>query len=75
MGGAEERKKNEINDESYYTYRPSYAVAVRAPTASTCTPGTRHGLVGSGRCCQACPASASCIFCLFDHITELACYA
>ena len=31
--------------------------------------------MGSGRCCLARSASASCIFCRFAHITELACYA
>ena len=43
--------------------------------AATCAPGTRHSPVGSGRFCLARSAFASCIFCRFDHMTELPCYA
>ena len=42
-----------------------------AGRASTCTPGTRHGLVGPGGCRRARSASASCIFGRFGQMAEL----
>ena len=57
------------------TFRPSARSPGGAPMATACMPGTRHSPEGSGRCCRARSASASCIFGRFDHMAELACYA
>ena len=58
------------------TYRLPYAVTVRAPHGIDLRAGYKPwGLVGPEGCCRARPASATSIFCRFDQIAELACYA
>ena len=61
--------------EGYYTYRPYDAVAVRASHGHDVRAGRSPWHGGPrGVLSRARPASASCIFCRFDHIAELACY-